>query len=65
MACKDISLFNIYDLNPEPSDPDDIDVQEVVNYCEGRFRSILRTMFGSIEEDQVRMCTVLFRELVW
>jgi len=64
MSHKPIILFNAYDLQLNPYKSNKIDVQEVVDYCEARFRSILKTLLCTTEEDQVWMLQTLFHELV-
>jgi hypothetical protein len=58
------NLFNAYDLQVNPYDEDKIRSQEVVNYCEARFRVALQTMMGRSGEDQKWMSRILFREMV-
>ena len=66
--CKDLipitNLFDAYDLQGNPLDEDKIRSQEVVNYCEARFRVALQAMMRRSEQDQQWMCKVLFREMV-
>ncbi len=66
MAYKPITnLLNAYDLLADPYENDKINCQEVVDYCEARFRVILQAMFTSTtEDDQTWMTRILFRELV-
>jgi len=66
MAYKPITnLLNAYDLLADPYENDKINCQEVVDYCEARFRVILQAMFTSTtEDDQAWMTRILFRELV-
>ena len=59
-----INLFNAYDLQADPYETDKINCQEVVDYCEARFRVVLQAMIDVIEEDKIWMSKVLFRELV-
>jgi hypothetical protein len=58
------NLFNAYDLQVNPLDKDKIRSQEVVNYCEARFRVVLQAMMARSEKDQKWMYTILFREMV-
>lgn len=60
-----ISLLSAHFLLPDLSQPDQIDVQEVVDYCEARFCFVLQAMLDAIEEDQMRLSGFLFRELVF
>jgi hypothetical protein len=64
MSYNAIDLFNAYDLQPNPYVAGAIDVQEVVKYCEARFRAALQAMLIATEEDQAWMFKTLFRELV-
>ena len=45
-------LFNAYDLQVNPLEEDKIRSQEVVNYCEARFRVALQAMMRRSEQDQ-------------
>ena len=65
MSYKPITLFNAYDLQPDPYQPNKIDVQEVVYYCEARFHAALQALLFATEEDQEWMLKILFRELVF
>jgi hypothetical protein len=58
------NLFNAYDLQVNPLDEDKIRSQEVVNYCEARFRVALQEMMKRSEQDQHWMSTILYREMV-
>lgn len=58
------NLFNAYDLQVNPMDEDKIRSQEVVNYCEARFRLALQAMMRRSEKDQNWMYRVLFFEMV-
>ena len=58
-----INLFNAYDLQSDPYEADKINCQEVVDYCEARFRVALQAMVDVIEEDKIWMTKTLFREL--
>jgi len=57
-------LFNAYDLQADPYEADKINCQEVVNYCEARFRVALQGMINATEEDLIWMTMTLFRELL-
>jgi hypothetical protein len=57
-------LFNAYDLQVNPLDEDKIASQDVVNYCEARFRVALQAMMGKSEKDQKWMYKILFKEMV-
>jgi hypothetical protein len=57
-------LFNAYDLQLNPLNEDKIRSQEVVNYCEARFRVALQEMMKRSEQDQKWMFKILFREMV-
>jgi len=57
-------LFNAYDLQAESDEADRINSQEVVDYCEARFRVALQRMVDAIDEDLIWMTMTLFRELV-
>jgi hypothetical protein len=59
------NLFNAYDLQAHPYDEDKIHSQEVVDYCEARFRLALQSMMGRSGEDQKWMYRILFREMVF
>ena len=58
------NLFNAYDLQVNPFDQDKIQSQEVVNYCEARFRVALQAMMKRSDEDQIWMYRALFQEMV-
>jgi hypothetical protein len=58
------NLFNVYDLQVNPLNEDKIRSQEVVNYCEARFRVALQAMMKRSEQDQEWMFKILYRELV-
>ncbi len=57
-------LFNPYDMQAESNEAERINCQEVVDYCEARFRVALQTMVKASDEDLVWMTMILFRELV-
>jgi hypothetical protein len=57
-------LFNAYDLQIDPYEADKINCQEVVDYCETRFRAALQAMNTVINEHLGWMTVALFRELV-
>ncbi len=59
------NLFNAYDLQPNPLNEDKIKSQEVVNYCEARFRVILQVMMERSDEDQKWMYKIFFQEMVF
>ncbi len=58
-------LFNAYDLQLNPLEEDKIRSQEVVNYCEARFRVALQAMMKRSEQDQRWMFKILYREMVF
>ena len=58
------NLFHAYDLQINPYDEDKISSQDVVNYCEARFRVALQAMMKRSEKDQKWMYKVLSREMV-
>jgi hypothetical protein len=58
------NLFNAYDLQLNPLDEDKIKSQEVVNYCEARFRVALQEMMKRSEQDQQWMSKILYQEMV-
>jgi len=58
------NLFNMYDLQEDPYEEDKINCQEVIDYCETRFRVALQAMLKASDEDQIWMTKILFRELV-
>ena len=62
MAYKPITnLLNAYDLLADPYENNKINCQEVVDYCEARFRVALQAMFTSMtEDDQAWMTRILF-----
>lgn len=65
MSHKNITyLCNAYDLQADPYEDDKINCQEVVNYCEARFRVALQSMIHAIDADLAWMTMTLFRELV-
>jgi len=57
-------LFNVYDLQADSDEADRIDCQEVVDYCEARFRKALHHMLQTTNEDLIWMTVTLFREMV-
>jgi len=57
-------LFNAYDLQVESDEADRTNCQEVVDYCEARFRKALQHMMQAVNEDLIWMTVTLFRELV-
>lgn len=59
-----VNLFNSYDLLADPYEEDKLDCQEVIDYCEARFRVALQAMSNSAQDDQVWMSGILLRELV-
>lgn len=61
---KITNLLNAYDLQADPYEADKINCQEVVDYCEARFRVALQRMTNATDEDNTWMTFVLFRELV-
>ena len=60
-----INLFNAYDLQVNPLDEDKIRSQDVVNYCEARFRATLQEMMRRSEKDQIWIYKLLFQEMVF
>jgi hypothetical protein len=56
-------LFNAYDLQVNPLEEDKIKSQEVVNYCEARFRVAMQAIMGASEKDQKWMFGILYREM--
>jgi hypothetical protein len=64
MAEIPISLFNAYDLQPDPYAKQKFDPEEVVFYFEARFRSALQQMLDATSEDRRRMFLLLFYEMV-
>ena len=59
------NLFYAYDLQFNPFEEDKIGSQEVVNYCEARFRVALQAMMKRSAKDQKWMYKILFREMVF
>lgn len=59
------NLFNAYDLQVNPLDEDKISSQQLVNYCEARFRVALQAMMQRSEKDQKWMYQILFQEMVF
>jgi hypothetical protein len=59
-----VNLFNPYDLLHDPYEEDRLDSQEVINYCEARFRVALQGMSCSTDMDQSWMTRILLSELV-
>ena len=57
-------LLNAYDLQEDPYKADKINCQQVIDYCEARFRMALQTMASAVDEDLTWMTMTLFRELV-
>lgn len=58
------NLFNPYDLLTDPDADKKISYQEVVDYCEARFRVVLQNMMSRAATDHEWMLKFLFRELV-
>jgi len=58
------NLFHVYDLQINPYDEDKISSQDVVNYCETRFRVTLQAMMKRSEKDQKCIYKVLSWEMV-
>lgn len=58
-------LLNSINLHSDPHEEDKVNSQQVVDYCEARFRVILPVLFGCTDEQQKWMSHVLFRELVF
>ena len=58
------NLFNAYDLQVNALDEDKISSQDVVNYCEARFRVALQEMMRRSERDQKWMYKFLIKEMV-
>jgi hypothetical protein len=58
------NLFNAYDLQVNPLDEDKIKSQEVVNYCEARFRVALQAMMRRSKDDHLWMYEALYYEMV-
>ena len=58
------NLFNAYDLQINPFDEEKIGLQDVVNYCEARFRVALQAMMKRSEKDQKHMYKLLWGEMV-
>lgn len=59
------NLFNAYDLQVNPLEEDKIRSQEVVNYCEARFRVALQAISGRSDQDQTWMFRILYQEMVF
>ena len=58
------NLFNVYDLQINPFDEEKIGLQDVVNYCEARFRVALQAIMKRSEKDQKHMYKLLWGEMV-
>jgi hypothetical protein len=58
------NLFNAYDLQVNPLQDDKIKSQEVINYCEARFRVALQAIMRRSEKDHRWMYKILYREMV-
>lgn len=58
------NLLNTFHLNADPYESDKINSQEVVDYCEARFRVILQKMQEVTGDDQTWMTATLYKELV-
>jgi len=58
-------LFDAYDLQVNPLEEDKIGSQEVVNYCEARFRVALQAMMRRSDNDQKWMYKILYKEMVF
>lgn len=59
------NLFNAYDLQPDPYAEDKIQSQEVVDYCEARFRVALQAIMKRSEHHQGWLYKLLLNELVF
>ena len=57
-------LLNIIHLNADPDKDDKTNSQEIVDYCETRFRVILQRIQEVTIENQSWMVKILFKELV-
>src|SRR5258708_1880293 len=57
-------LFNIITVSRDHTNSDQPDAQEVVNYCEARFRVILQVMQTAMAADRIWMTKTLYWELV-
>jgi len=64
-STKITNLLNNITLHDDPCEPDKISCQDVVNYCEARFRVILQALHVSKNDNKKWMMKVLFRELVF
>lgn len=65
MASPQITnLLNTFHLDSDPNEDDKINSQEVVDYCETRFRVILQSIMASTPDHQTWMMKILFKELV-
>jgi hypothetical protein len=58
------NLLNSFHLDSDPNEADKVNSQEVVDYCEARFRVILQSVLNSTADQQSWMIKTLFRELV-
>ena len=58
-------LFDAYDLQVNLLEEDKIGSQEVVNYCEARFRVALQAMMRRSDNDQKWMYKILYKEMVF
>ena len=63
MISQITSLLNTFHLDCDPNEDDKINSQDVVDYCEARFRVILQAILMSPDQ-QMWMTKTLFRELV-
>ena len=59
------NLLNTFHLNADPNENDKINSQEVVDYCEARFRVILQSFQKATHDERQGMIKILFRELVF
>ena len=65
MSRSAIHLFNVYDLVQNPYNEDKLRIQDLIYYCEARFRTALIAISDEVEEVKVKwMREVLGQEVV-
>ena len=59
-----ISLFNAYDLQSPPYSINVLPTEEVILYCEARFRRALHAVLAAEDDNRNWMLNILNKELV-
>jgi hypothetical protein len=64
MGRSPIGLFDAYDLLGNPYEIDVLPIQDIIIYCETRFRAALPFIVGAEASTRSWMLNILFREVV-